>query len=110
MLRTSTALSARSYGALRYAPTNLLLDAIRTRRGLKWGVPAMLLAVAYFYAAAICTTLIDDGGPPLSPYPRSRSRAAGARRHGASSSRGRYSSSWVSTPSVCEAANPCMIR
>ena len=46
MLRTSVALSARGYGVLRYAPTNLLLNAIRTRRGLKWGVPAMLLAAA----------------------------------------------------------------
>ena len=63
MLRTSVALSARGYGVLRYAPTNLLLNAIRTRRGLKWGVPAMLLAVPYFYAAAICTTIINDGGP-----------------------------------------------
>ena len=63
MLRTSVALSARSYGVLRYAPTNLLLNAIRTRRGLKWGIPAMLLAAVYFYAAAICTTIINDGGP-----------------------------------------------
>ncbi len=63
MLRTSVALSARGYGVLRYAPTNLLLDAIRTRRGLKWGIPAMLLAVPYFYVAAICTTMINEGGP-----------------------------------------------
>ncbi|HNV40344.1 MAG TPA: hypothetical protein PKK62_00025 [Ornithinibacter sp.] len=63
MLRTSVALSARGYGVLRHAPTNLLLNAIRTRRGLKWGIPAMLLAVPYFYAAAICTTTINDGGP-----------------------------------------------
>ena len=63
MLRTSVALSARGYGVLRYAPTNLLLNAIRTRRGLKWSVPAMLLAGVYFYAAAICTTIINDGGP-----------------------------------------------
>ena len=63
MLRTSVALSARGYGVLRYAPTNLLLNAIRTRRGLKWGVPAMLLAVGYFYSASICTTIINDGGP-----------------------------------------------
>lgn len=63
MLRTSVALSARGYGVLRYAPTNLLLNAIRTRRGLKWGLPAMLLAVPYLYAAAICTTIINDGGP-----------------------------------------------
>ena len=63
MLRMSVALSARGYGVLRYAPTNLLLNAIRTRRGLKWGIPAMLLAVPYLYAAAICTTIINDGGP-----------------------------------------------
>ncbi|CAM2972754.1 MULTISPECIES: sulfate permease [Dermacoccus] len=63
MLRTSVALSARGYGVLRYAPTNLLLNAIRTRRGLKWGIPAMLLAVPYLHAAAICTTIINDGGP-----------------------------------------------
>ncbi|WP_338027532.1 sulfate permease [Actinotalea caeni] len=48
---------------LRYAPTNLLLNAIRTRRGLKWGIPAMLIAALYLYAAAICTTIINDGGP-----------------------------------------------
>ncbi|WP_417562911.1 sulfate permease [Microbacterium sp.] len=63
MLRLFLALSGRVYGLLRYAPTNLLLDAIRTRRGLKWGVPAMLLALPYLYAAAICTTIINDGGP-----------------------------------------------
>lgn len=63
MLRTSVALSARGYGVLRYAPTNLLLNAIRTRRGLKWGDPAMLLAGVYFYAAAICTTIVNDDGP-----------------------------------------------
>lgn len=47
----------------RYMPTNILLDAIRTRRGLKWGVPAMLLAVPYLVAASICTNLITEGGP-----------------------------------------------
>ncbi len=63
MLRQSMNLSARAYGVLHYAPTNLLLNAIRTRRGLKWGIPAMLLGVPYLYAAAICTTIINDGGP-----------------------------------------------
>lgn len=47
----------------RYMPTNILLDAIRTRRGLKWGVPAMLLAVPYLLAASTFTTFIADGGP-----------------------------------------------
>ena len=43
------------YFLRRYMPTNIALDAIRTRRGLKWGVPAMLLAVPYLLAAAFCT-------------------------------------------------------
>ncbi|GAB3536005.1 hypothetical protein GCM10027403_15220 [Arthrobacter tecti] len=47
----------------RYMPTNVLLDAIRTRRGLKWGVPAMLLAVPYMYVAGILRVLIEDGRP-----------------------------------------------
>ncbi|SDS38722.1 hypothetical protein SAMN04489751_1898 [Brevibacterium sandarakinum] len=47
----------------RYMPTNILLDAIRTRRGLKWGVPAMLLAVPYLLIASICVQFIEDGGP-----------------------------------------------
>lgn len=46
----------------RFMPTNIALDALRTRRGLKWGVPAMLLAVVYFYAASVATVLIDSGG------------------------------------------------
>lgn len=47
----------------RYMPTNIALDALRTRRGLKWGIPAMLLALPYLYAASILTTMIDDGAP-----------------------------------------------
>ena len=63
MLRTSVALSARSYGVLRYAPTNLLLNAIRTRRGLKWGIPAMLLAIPYFGIALWLARIIETGAP-----------------------------------------------
>lgn len=47
----------------RYMPTNILLDAIRTRRGHKWGVPAMLLAAPYLLLASICTNIVADGGP-----------------------------------------------
>ena len=47
----------------RYMPTNILLDAIRTRRGLRWGVSAMLLAVPYLLAAITLTQLVADGGP-----------------------------------------------
>ncbi|MDW4572633.1 sulfate permease [Microbacterium sp. M3] len=42
-------------------PTNILLAAIFTRRGLKWGVPAMLIAVLYFLAAALCAGLVERG-------------------------------------------------
>lgn len=45
----------------RWMPTNILLDKIRTRRGLKWGIPAMLLGGIYLFAAVYCTTLIDHG-------------------------------------------------
>lgn len=64
MLRLIWNLSIRTRTFLRiWMPTNILLDALRTRRGLRWGVPAMLLAVVYFAAAYGCTTLIDNGGP-----------------------------------------------
>lgn len=45
-------------------PTNILLDAIRTRRrGLKWGVPSMLLAIPYLLIANACVQLIEEGAP-----------------------------------------------
>jgi hypothetical protein len=46
----------------RWMPTNRLLAAIRTRKGLKWGVPAMALGVAYFYIAAVLANIVCDGG------------------------------------------------
>jgi hypothetical protein len=56
-------LTARTYFALRrFMPTNLVLDAIHTRRGLKWGVPAMLLAVPYAFALGMCVGLMEAGG------------------------------------------------
>ena len=50
------------YWAQRWLPSNRLLRAIRTRRGLKWGVPAMAIGAASFYAAAMVTVVIRDGG------------------------------------------------
>ena len=41
----------------RRMPMNILLDKIRTRQGLKWGIPAMLLGGIYVFAAAMCITL-----------------------------------------------------
>ncbi|WP_235829344.1 sulfate permease [Gulosibacter macacae] len=64
MLRLIWTLSVHTRIFLRrYMPTNRLLDAIRTRRGLKWGVPAMLLAIPYLLAAAVFRDLIEGGGP-----------------------------------------------
>jgi hypothetical protein len=64
MIRLLWPLSVRTrYFLRRFTPTNILLDAIRTRRGLKWGVPAMLLTLPYLLAASICINLISTGGP-----------------------------------------------
>ncbi len=49
--------------ALRLFPTNRVRDAVYTRRGLKWGVPAMLLAAPYIAAAKLLTDHIEQGGP-----------------------------------------------
>ena len=58
------AATARSYFFLRrFMPTALVIDAINTRRGLKWGVPAMLLAVPYALAAIHCRAQVEAGGP-----------------------------------------------
>jgi hypothetical protein len=58
-------LSIRTRNLLnRYAPTNILLNKLRGRRGLKWGIPAMLIGVACLAIAAIITTLIGHGWSP----------------------------------------------
>ena len=55
--------TARTHYALRrFMPTNIVLDAIHTRRGLKWGVPAMLLAVPYAVAAVFFVGQVEAGG------------------------------------------------
>jgi hypothetical protein len=55
--------TARAYYVVRrFMPTNIALDAIHTRRGLKWGVPAMLLAVPYMFAMVLCIGLAENSG------------------------------------------------
>lgn len=44
-------------------PSNILLNKIRTRAGLKWGVPAMLLAILYLDIAYLLSTAAQNGGP-----------------------------------------------
>jgi hypothetical protein len=63
LIRTLWTLSVRTRTFLRrWMPTNILLDKLRTRRGLKWGVPAMGLGLVYLLIAAASITLINDGG------------------------------------------------
>lgn len=55
--------AARAHYLLRrFMPTNFLLDALHTRRGLKWGVLAMLLAIPYGLAAIYYSGLVEVGG------------------------------------------------
>lgn len=49
--------------ARRLFPTNRIRDAVYTRRGLKWGVPAMLLVAPYIAAVKLLTDHIEQGGP-----------------------------------------------
>lgn len=51
------------YPLRRFLPTARIRDAVMTRRGLKWGVPAMLLAAPYVAIIQILTDHIDNGGP-----------------------------------------------
>jgi hypothetical protein len=56
-------LTARAHYSLRrFMPTNIALDAIHARRGLKWGVPAMLIAVPYALGATLCAGWVEAGG------------------------------------------------
>lgn len=64
MIRLIWTLSAHTrYYLRRYMPTNRLLDAMRRRPNLGWGIPAMLLAVPYLLIASICTNALADGAP-----------------------------------------------
>ena len=65
VLMLSVRLAATIHKLLRtYAPANILVDRLRTRRGLKWAFPvALMLVPTYLFAAAITTTDIADGGP-----------------------------------------------
>ena len=47
----------------RYMPSNVITDLVRTRRGLKWGIPAMLLAIPFFGIALWLARIIENGAP-----------------------------------------------
>lgn len=63
MLGLAIHLASSVRALLQRGPTNVLLGRLRTRRGLKWYMPAMLIGVAYLWSAASVTTIIDRGGP-----------------------------------------------
>jgi hypothetical protein len=63
MLTLSMRLAIALRALLRYAPTNRLLSWLRSRGGLKWGTPFMLVGVTYLLAAALLTQWLHDGGP-----------------------------------------------
>lgn len=50
------------YFLARFAPGPRLITRIRRRNGLKWGVPAMLVAVPYFLIANVLIQTLEDGG------------------------------------------------
>jgi hypothetical protein len=47
----------------RFMPTNVVIAAIFTRRGLRWGMFTLLLAVGYLFAAVLSASLIEQGAP-----------------------------------------------
>ncbi|HWV50877.1 MAG TPA: sulfate permease [Microbacterium sp.] len=46
-----------------WMPSNIVLDLVRRRQNLRWGIPAMLLAAPYFAVAYWCRGMIEAGGP-----------------------------------------------
>ncbi|WP_331709443.1 hypothetical protein [Devriesea agamarum] len=63
MFRLISTLSVRVRDYLhRYMPSNRLLADIRTRRGLKWGISAMLIAPPYFLITSICSGSVAPAG------------------------------------------------
>ena len=45
----------------RFMPSNIAITALRTRSGLKWAAPAILLSVPYLFGASYFAALIDGG-------------------------------------------------
>ena len=59
ILRTVATLHAYAHA---YGPANLTIAYLRTPRGLKWAIPAALIAVpTCLYIASLMTALVDHG-------------------------------------------------
>lgn len=65
MFRIFWHFSAAVHGyAGRYLPTNIAIQWLRNRRGLKWVVPVALVVVpGYLFAMSLCAALAARGGP-----------------------------------------------
>lgn len=65
MLNLLWTFSVTLRGYLRlYLPTNRAVDWLRAPPGLEWALPvALTLAPAYLFAASMCATAVDRGGP-----------------------------------------------
>ena len=47
-----------------YLPSNRAVDWLRTPQGLSLAIPAALtMTPAYLFAASVCATVVDHGGP-----------------------------------------------
>lgn len=47
-----------------YMPTNRAISWLRTPRGLKWAIPAALIATpTYLFVMVLAVAIIDGGGP-----------------------------------------------
>ncbi|MDN5744538.1 MAG: sulfate permease [Nocardioidaceae bacterium] len=53
--------SIRTHALLQKAPTNRLLNRLRVRENLRWGMIAVLPGLAYFGLAYLATVLINSG-------------------------------------------------
>jgi hypothetical protein len=63
MFRMIVQLAASARAVLWHAPTNRLLRRLHLRRGPVSAVASTLAGVAYLFAAASCTVLLDRDGP-----------------------------------------------
>lgn len=65
MLTLCLGLSAAIHGYMqRYMPTNLAVAWLRTPRGLKWAIPAAVVATpAYLAVMVLAMAIISAGGP-----------------------------------------------
>ncbi|MGO4680192.1 sulfate permease [Microbacterium sp. 2MCAF23] len=64
MIRLILGAVARAFYVMQhFIPSLRLLARLRRRDRLKWGIPAMLIAVPYLFVASTCVEIVADGGP-----------------------------------------------